>query len=576
MTRFVRLLMMLIAGLPTLALATRAQPEAASGFVAKPSLHAKRQMAVTANPHATAAAMQVLRNGGSATDAAIAAVLVLNVVEPQSSGIGGGGFMLTYDAATGRRFAYDGRERAPATADASLFLDANGQPMAFFDAVVGGRSVGVPGLLRMLELAHRAHGRQPWANLFAPAVRLAEEGFAVSPRLHALLAADRFLARDAQARALFYPANGQPLAVGERLRNPALARVLRQVAENGADAFYAGPLAERIVRRVRAVDNPGRLSLADMAAYRAQKRRALCGPYRRYTVCGMPPPSSGGGTVLAILGVLQHFALADVAPDSVFALHLFAEAGRLAFADRDAWYGDPEAMRVRPEALTAPAYLARRATLISLSGASATSVEAGRPAGVAPVPAVSPERPSTTHLSIVDAQGNAVALTASIENAFGSRTMVDGFLLNNQLTDFAFSPKGAHGLHPNRPGPRKQPRSSMSPTLVFSTDGALYAVLGSPGGSHIINYVAQTLVGLLDWHLPPDRVLAMPHVSNRNRATEVEDTPAGRAQADALQTLFGHEVALRTLTSGLHVIVRQGDGWTGAADPRREGTVGAD
>ena len=556
--------------------AARAQPEAASGFVAKPAVHASRQMAVTANPHATAAAMAILRQGGSAVDAAIAAALVLNVVEPQSSGIGGGGFLLAYDARSGRTLAYDGRERAPAAADEALFVDADAQPMAFFDAVVGGRSVGVPGLLRLLELAHRAHGRLSWEALFAPAIGLAEEGFAVSPRLHTLLAADRFLARDTQARALFYHQDGSPLAVGERLRNPALAQVFRQVAAEGADVFYTGPLAGRIVRRVNTVDNPGRLSLDDMAAYRAQSRTPLCGPYRAYTVCGMPPPSSGGGTVLAILGLLQHFALPQVAPDSVFAAHLFAEAGRYAFADRDAWYGDPEAMRVQPEALISPDYLAARAQRISLDAASAASVAPGRPAGLAPARAPSPERPSTTHLSIVDAQGNAVALTASIENAFGSRTMVDGFLLNNQLTDFAFSPRGAQGLHPNRPGPRKQPRSSMSPTLVFSADGRLYAVLGSPGGSHIINYVAQTLIGLLDWQLPPDRVLAMPHVSNRNRATEVEDSPAGRALAAGLRTLFDHEVNVRALTSGLHVIVRDGAGWLGAADPRREGTVGAD
>lgn len=556
--------------------ADRATPELASGFLPRAAVHARSQMAVTANPHATAAAMAIMRQGGSAVDAAIAAALVLNVVEPQSSGIGGGGFMLTYAAGSGQRAAYDGRERAPAAADEGLFLDANGKPMAFFDAVVGGRSVGVPGLLRMFELAHRDQGRLPWATLFAPAIELAENGFPVSPRLHALIAGDRFLMKDPGARALFYDTDGQPLAEGTMLRNPALAQVLRTIATQGADAFYTGEIAAHVVARVNAVDNPGRLSLADMARFRALRRPALCGPYHAYSVCGMPPPSSGGGTVLAILGLLAPFDLSSIAPDSVFAMHLFAQAGRVAFADRDAWYGDPAQMRVSPTQLIAPAYLAQRARLIALDSAGPATILPGEPAGIAPSPARSPERPSTTHLSIVDAQGNAVALTASIENAFGSRTLVDGFLLNNQLTDFSFSPQGVHGKHPNRPGPGRQPRSSMSPTLVFDADGRLYAVLGSPGGSHIINYVAHTLVGLLDWHLSPDVVLAMPRVSNRNRATEVEDSPAGRALASGLNSLFGDEVTLRELTSGLHVIVRDGAGWLGAADPRREGEVGAD
>jgi gamma-glutamyltranspeptidase/glutathione hydrolase len=556
--------------------ADRATPELASGFAARPAVHARSQMAVTANPHATEAAMSVLREGGSAVDAAIAAALVLNVVEPQSSGIGGGGFMLTYAADSGQRDAYDGREVAPAAVDERLFLDPDGKPMGFFDAVVGGRSVGVPGVLRMFELAHRDHGRLPWARLFSPAIELAESGFAVSPRLHALIAGDRFLMKDPGARRLFFDGDGKPLAEGTLLRNPALAGVLRKIATEGADAFYTGEIASRVVMRVNSVDNPGRLSLADMAGYRAQRRPVLCGPYRGYSVCGMPPPSSGGGTVLAILGLLAPFDMASVAPDSVFAMHLFAQAGRVAFADRDAWYGDPVQMQVRPRQLIAPAYLAQRRRLISLDAAGPTSVEPGHPAGIEATQASSPERPSTSHLSIVDARGNAVALTTSIENAFGSRTLVDGFLLNNQLTDFSFSPQGAHGKHPNRPGPGRQPRSSMSPTLVFDADGRLYAVLGSPGGSHIINYVAHTLVGLIDWHLPPDVVLAMPRVSNRNRATEVEDSPTGRVLADGLHALFGHEVKVRELTSGLHVIVRDGSGWLGAADPRREGEVGAD
>lgn len=288
----------------------------------------------------------------------------------------------------------------------------------------------------------------------------------------------------------------------------------------------------------------------------------------------MPPPSSGGGTVLEILGILEGFDLADRAPASVFAMHLLAEASRLAFADRDAWYGDPSTMVVTPAGLLTPAYLTSRARLIDPARSASGPVPPGSPAPVQPVDATPLEVPSTTHVSIVDAQGNAVSMTASIENAFGARTMVSGFLLNNQLTDFSFQPRDARGLHPNRPGAGRQPRSSMAPTLVFDSRGVLYAVLGSPGGSHIINYVAQTLVGLIDWKLPPDRVLALPHVSNRNRLTEVEDTAQGRELAHGLEALFGHQIKLGDLTSGLHVIVREPGGWVGAADPRREGTVG--
>lgn len=558
------------------ALAQRATPELASGHVSRPAVSTRQFMAVTANPYATDAAVAVLRAGGSATDAAIAALLVLNVVEPQSSGIGGGGFLLHVEGSTGARVAYDGRERAPGTADERLFIDAAGKPMGFFEAVVGGRSVGVPGLLRMFELAHADHGRIPWPRLVEPAIELAESGFPVSERLHVLLEADRFLRADPAARELFYTPSGDALPVGSRLRNPALAATLRAIANHGVAAFYEGPLARAMVERVRRVDNPGTLSLNDLAHYRAVRRPVLCGPYRGYEVCGMPPPSSGGGTVLEILGVLEHFQLDARAPASAFAMHLFAEASRVAFADRDAWYGDPDTMPVHPSALLTPDYLSRRAALIDLTEAAVGGAAPGMPGKAAAVDAVSPELPSTTHLSIVDAQGNAVSLTASIENAFGSRTMVAGFLLNNQLTDFSFQPRDERGLHPNRAGAGRQPRSSMAPTLVFDGQGRLHAVLGSPGGSHIINYVAQTLVGLLDWKMPPDEVIAMPHASNRNRLTEVEDTPEGRALAVELATLFGHQVKLRDLTSGLHVIVRTPEGWVGAADPRREGTVGGD
>ena len=529
-------------------------------------------MIVTANAHATAAGLRVLREGGSATDAAIAAVLVLNVVEPQSSGLGGGAFALSLDARSGRMVAWDGRETAPAAVDENLFVTPSGEEMAFFDAVVGGRSVGVPGLPRLLADMHVREGRLPWARLFAPAIELAEAGFGVSPRLHRLIQADGFLRRDDAARAFFFDEAGQPLAVGTRLRNPPLAAVLRELAARGADAFYSGAIADDIVAAARALPNAGMLAREDLAAYRVVQREALCGPYRRWLVCGMPPPSSGGGTVLSILGMLQRFPLAELAPESVFPTHLFAEAGRLAYADRDAWYGDPQMMRVAPSALLDADYLEARARQIPLD-MSAGHVDPGRPAGTAANRAqIELEQPATTHVSVVDQDGNAVALTASIENAFGSRRMVRGFLLNNHLTDFSFRPADERGPHPNRVGPGRRPRSSMAPTLVFDAGGRLHAVLGSPGGSQIINYVAATLVGVLDWGLAPDAVLARPHVGSRNGPTEVEQGEAGAALAHRLQ-LFGHRTVLGELTSGVGLIVRAPGGWRGAADPRREGSA---
>ncbi|MCC4116837.1 gamma-glutamyltransferase [Aromatoleum toluclasticum] len=548
-----------------------AQPEAATGFNMRPAVAAPRAMVVTANRHATDAAVGVLRDGGSAVDAAITAALVLNVVEPQSSGIGGGGFLVHHDARRGRTSAWDGRETAPRAVDEDLFLTQQGDKMAFYDAVVGGRSVGVPGLLRMFAEIHARHGRMPWQRLFLPAIRLAAEGFPVSPRLHSLIAQDRFLIRDPAARRFFFDAEGRPLAQGATLRNPALAEVLRTVAEQGADAFYAGPIARDIVAAVASAPNPGALSSEDLAGYRAVERTPLCGPYRAYRVCGMPPPSSGAATVLAMLGMLERFRLADIPPDSAFAAHLFSEAGSLAFADRDAWYGDPAAMPLAPARLLARDYLDGRARQIRLAD-SLGRARPGMPGKAVAPRAVNVEQPATSHVSIVDAAGNAVSMTASIEDAFGSRRMVRGFLLNNQLTDFSFVPADERGPHPNRVGPGKRPRSSMSPTLVFDAGGKLYAVTGSPGGSQIINYVAENLVGLLDWHMAPDILLARPHVGSRNGPTEIEDRPDARPLADRLAA-FGHKTVMRDLTSGLGVIVRRGGEWVGAADPRREGVA---
>ncbi|MDX5445175.1 MAG: gamma-glutamyltransferase family protein [Zoogloeaceae bacterium] len=549
--------------------ADRAAPEAATGSGAVSSARSQQAMVVTANAHATEAAVAVLHGGGSAVDAAVAAAMVLNVVEPQSAGIGGGAFMLHLDAGTGRLVAWDGRETAPAAADPSLFL-REGRAMPFFEAVVGGLAVGPPGLLRMLEAAHREGGRLPWERLFDAAIELAEHGFAVSPRLHALLDGDRFLRDDPGAAALFYRPDGRAVPTGHRLRNPELAEVMRRVANEGADALHLDGIAHDIVAAVRREPSPGLLSEADLAGWRPVRREPLCGAYRRHLVCGMPPPSAGGAAVLSLLGVLQRFDLSGIDPDSAFVTHLFAEAGRLAYADRGAWYGDPASMTVTVDALLDARYLSLRAEEIALS-VSMGRARAGRPGRWEAPGQRAPERPATTHVSIVDVAGNAVALTASIENAFGSRRMVRGFLLNNQLTDFVFDPLGEDGVpHPNRLLPGRRPVSSMAPTMVFDSHGRLYALLGSPGGSRIINYVAGSLVGLLDFGIAPEALAARPHAGSRNGPTEVEDTPAGRALGERLQA-FGHETVAQPMTSGLALIVRDGEGWVGVADPRREG-----
>ncbi len=477
MRRLIALLLCLAA--PWALAAGSAQPEAASGFAPRPAASGRHFMAVTANPHATAAAVEMLRAGGTAMDAAIAAEMVLNVVEPQSSGIGGGGFLLHYRAADRSIRAYDGRETAPAAARPERFQKPDGEPLAFYDAVIGGRSVGVPGLLAMLELAHKEQGRLPWARLFQPAIRLAEQGFPVSPRLHRLIARDRFLARTPAARRLFHHPDGSALAVGETLRNPELAATFRLIARAGSQAFYQGPLARDLAAAVLAQPG-GDLTPADLAAYRPRVRQAVCGPYRGYRVCGMPPPSSGGVTVLEILGLLSRYPRPGVGPLAPLAVHRFAEAGRLAYADRNRYLADPDFEDVPVAQLLDPAYLARRAALID-DAASLGQAEPGLlhdhagQADGAPL-----ELPSTSHLSIVDAKGNGVAMTSSIEDAFGSRLLVHGFLLNNELTDFAFRDRVDGRPVANRVAGGKRPLSSMAPTLVFDKQGRALRPAGLP------------------------------------------------------------------------------------------------
>lgn len=567
-----------------------AAPEVGSGVRAGlTQLTATRYMAAAANPLAAEAGRQTLASGGSAVDAAIAMQMVLTLVEPQSSGIGGGAFLLHWNGT--RVQSYDGRETAPGAADENLFVTPQGRAMGFVDAVIGGRAVGTPGALRMLELAHRQHGKLPWARLFEPAIRLADDGFALSARLHAVLLAEKYLARTPAARDYFYGADGLPKPVGTMLRNPELAATLRAIAAGGADALHLGPIAADIVAAVRDhPSNPGRLTQADLAGYQARERPPVCSDYKQWRVCGMAAPSSGGIAVAQMLGMLNFRNIAVVPPVTVngrlepqpAAVHLFSEVGRLAFADRAQHVADPDYVAVDTPALISPAYLAERAKLIS--DRSMGRAAAGMPgaATLAHAPDESPHRTATSHISAVDAFGNALAMTTSIEDAFGSRLMVRGFLLNNQLTDFSFLPRASDGKGSARPDgaavanrvqPGKRPRSSMAPTLIFDRhSGELVATLGSPGGSQIINYVAKTVVGVLDWKLDIQQAISLPNFGSRNGPTEVEEGRASVALIDALKAR-GHEVTLIPMTSGLQGIVRlrAPAGWGGGADPRREG-----
>ena len=547
------------------------EPEPSSGRAHAGDSSGGRGMVAVANPHAARAALFMLEKGGDALDAAIAAQMVLNLVEPQSSGIGGGAFLLYFSGKNGRISAFDGRETAPAADNPSLFLDSEGNPLKFYDAVVGGRSVGVPGELRMLELAHREYGKLPWRELFVPAIELCEKGFPVSPRLHLLLEKDKYLKLNSKAKAYFYHEDGSPRDVGEILKNPELGRVFRQIAEGGAGAFYMGWIAKDIVNAVRSQEeNPGYMTLADMAGYHAVERKAVCGNYRAYRICGMPPPSSGGETVLQILGILSGFDM-GLKPESAESVHLMAEAERLAYADRDRYIADPDFEYVPLNGLIDPSYLRERAGLIEMKKAI-RDVRPGNPPGSGKVatsggPAM--EFHSTSHISIVDGEGNAVSMTASIENGFGSRVMVDGFMLNNELTDFSFLPEKDGMPVANRVEGGKRPRSSMSPTLVFDSKG-LYAILGSPGGPFIIDIVAKNLVALLDWRLNMAGSIALPNFGSIGGPVLLEkDTSAETLQGSLME--MGHRIRITELNSGVHGIERLPSGWEGAADPRREG-----
>ena len=567
-------------------------PESASGYRTDlQARHASRHMAAAANPLAAAAGREMLRRGGSAIDAAIAMQAVLTLVEPQSSGIGGGALIMLWDGKNVR--TYDGRETAPAGVTERLFLQADGTPMPFTRAQIGGRSVGTPGVLRALELAHKKHGRLPWAQLFEPAIKLAEQGFAISPRLHQLIASDSSLRSSPDMVAYFLNADGSPKAIGTRLKNPALAAVLQRIANEGPDALYRGVVAQEIVRKVQGHANPGSLSLNDLKGYTAKERAPLCTDYQRWQVCGMPPPSSGGIAVAQILGTLQaleardkHYALAPLKPlktnapagiePDPQAVHLISEAERLAYADRAQYVADTDFVPVPVKGLVDPGYLAGRAALIGER--SMGTAEPGTPPGiqVAYAPDRSPLRISTSQVVAVDDEGGAVSMTTTIESAFGSHLMVQGFLLNNEMTDFSFIPEENGQKVANRVEPGKRPRSSMAPTLIFDRQsGEFLATIGSPGGSQIIEYVAKSTIGLLDWNLDAQQAINLPNFGSRNGPTELERGQFSPALIQALKAK-GHEVNEIDMTSGTQAIVRGRDAQgnvslTGGADPRREG-----
>jgi gamma-glutamyltranspeptidase/glutathione hydrolase len=573
--------------------ATPDQPNDPVGYQEKPGWATQGFAVAAANPLATDAGYQVLKAGGSAIDAAIAVQMVLTLVEPQSSGIGGGAFVLHHD---GKKVeAYDGRETAPAAATDKLFLDAQGKPLPFIEGVVSGLSVGVPGTLSVLEAAHKAHGKLAWATLMQPAIQLAEQGFKLSPHLHRALMAEKFLMNDPVAASYFYDAQGKPFPVGHVLKNPELAAVLKDIAKRGSQALKQGPVAEAIVKKVQShPQRPGTMTLQDLANYQVKKREPLCFDHevqttgKTYQLCGFPPPSSGALAIGQMLGILNNTPAGKMpleqglpSPDW---LHFYTEAARLAFADRGQFVGDPDYVQAPGgnwKTMLHPAYLKQRSSLIGSQ--SMKVAQPGNPAGTktayAPMP--SQEEYGTSHISVIDKDGNAVAMTTTIEAVFGSRLMVNsgqgrhgGFLLNNELTDFSFAPTDAKGLPiANRVEGGKRPRSSMSPTLVFEKDsGKLKMTGGSPGGAVIIHYTGKLLIGTLQWGLNTQKAISMPNFSSLNGPTILEEKRFPNSTIKALQDK-GHEVRETPLPSGLQAIEVTPTGYFGGADPRREGVV---
>ncbi len=552
-------------------------PEIPTAVQVGEAAHGRQMMVVAAHPEATRVGMDILSRGGSAVDAAIAVEMVLGLVEPQSSGIGGGGFAVYYDAATKKIFAFDGRETAPAQAGPYLFRGEDGKPMEFYQAAIGGRAVGVPGVLRMMQGMHTSYGVLDWRDLMMPAITLSENGFIVTPRLAEMVDKDAMKLKNFSATKLyFFPDAANPVRAGDRLINPQYAKTLRKIAIEGADGFYKGDISERIVKAVREdYENPGLLSLEDFESYEALERKVLCGTYRAHKICSVGEPSSGGLSVLIALGILEKFNLAALGKDNPASWHLITEASRLAFADRNYYMADPHYVQSPGDLLLSPDYISERAALVSQDKPN-PKIMPGVPAAwqkvkeAAPEP-VSAKPPGTTHISIVDAKGNIVSMTTSVEDSFGSRMMVDGFLLNNQLTDFSFIPEADGKRVANRVEGGKRPRSSMAPMIVFAPNGAPKMVIGSAGGSAIIGYILQRIVSVIDWNMDIESAVAAPNIINRGKKIEME---LGAANLAEPLRKIGHPVETGDLNSGITAIVFDANGMmTGYADPRREGTA---
>ncbi|MGQ0742073.1 MAG: gamma-glutamyltransferase [Alphaproteobacteria bacterium] len=534
---------------------------------------ATRHMIVAAEPYASEAGLEMLRAGGSAVDAAIAAQLVLTLVEPQSSGIGGGGYLLVAEP-NGTLHAYDGREIAPASAEPAMFLDAQGKPRPRADAIPGGLSVGIPGNIALLARAHERHGKLPWAILFEPAVRLADQGFKVPARMAAELRYPENASASELAK-FFSRADGKLIEAGDIWHNREYARTLREIAKGGREAFYKGRIADAIIERVKTSPrNPAVITREDFAAYRVIDREAICGTYRLYHVCSVPPSTSGGITLLQILGMLERFPSSELEPGTLKAVHLLTQAERLAFADRARWIGDPDFVQVPLPGLIDKNYLSGRAKHINVNRdmdlASAGTPPSERLIDYAPIPQARPG--GTSHLDAVDGRGQVVSLTASVESVYGAKLVAAGFVLNNELTDFTFVPQAGGRPVANAPAPRKRPMSAMTPTIVFGPGGKFFAAIGSPGGSRIIGYVAQAVSALIDAHVDMQAAIGAPHYLNRNGVTELETGTAIEALAPKLVAM-GHQVRAVKMESGLNGIRRVPEGYEGASDPRRSGAA---
>lgn len=547
------------------------EPEAATGVTNKSVTTAKRFMVAAANPHAANAGKRILERGGSAIDAAVAVQAMLTLVEPQSSGIGGGAFILYWDNTAKQLYTFDGREVAPQTITPDVFFK-DGKPMEWRDAVVGGKSVGVPGVLKALEDAHKQFGKLPWKGLFSDTINLSNKGFVVSPRLAKLIELDYHPGLNvfSESKDYFKP-NGVPLKQGELKQNKKLANTLSQLAQKGTDVFYKGEIARNIVNAVNQVSiNPGSLSAQDLAQYTVVERKPMCNSYREHKICSMAPPSSGGVTTFQILKLLEGFPLSEYAPGSLEFAHLFAQASALAFADRADYVADLDFMGIDAAPLVDASYLKTRASQLGIDKPYSEALS-GKPYGDLSYASDNAyELDSTSHIAIVDIDGNAVSMTSSIEFMFGSGIMVDGFLLNNQLTDFAINPIKDDIKVLNAAAPGKRPRSAMSPTMVFTKDNQLSLVIGSPGGSRIINYVAQTIINVLDFNLDVQDAIDFPRITNRNDVTSLEKGTHLSTLESGLENL-GHTVRVVDLNSGLHGIQIKDGKLLGGADPRREG-----